>query len=175
MKIGFVGLGNMGSAMARNLVKAGHIVMVYNRTRARTEGFASVAGTPAEAGTGEIVITMLADDQAIGDAAQSLLKAMRPGAIHISMSTISPALSERMQQAHAQAGQGYVAAPVLGRPEAAAAAKLFILAAGPADTLAACRPVFEALGQRTFVLGENPSAANIVKLSCNFLLAAAIE
>ena len=91
------------------------------------------------------------------------------------MSTISPALSERLAQAHAQAGQSYVAAPVLGRPEAAAAAKLFILAAGPADALATCRPLFDALGQRTFILGDNPPAANVVKLSCNFLLAAAIE
>jgi 3-hydroxyisobutyrate dehydrogenase-like beta-hydroxyacid dehydrogenase len=103
------------------------------------------------------------------------VKSLRPGAIHVSMSTISPALSERMQQAHAQAGQGYVAAPVLGRPEAAAAAKLFILAAGPESALSRCRPLFDALGQRTFSLGEDPPAANVVKLSCNFLLAAAIE
>jgi 3-hydroxyisobutyrate dehydrogenase-like beta-hydroxyacid dehydrogenase len=175
MKIGFVGLGNMGSAMARNLLKAGHAVTVYNRTRARAEEFASIAASPAEAAAGEVVITMLADDHAVDDAAQELVKALQPGAIHVSMSTISPALSERMQQAHTQAGQGYIAAPVLGRPEAAAAAKLFILAAGPADALAACRPLFDALGQRTFILGENPPAANVVKLSCNFLLAAAIE
>jgi 3-hydroxyisobutyrate dehydrogenase-like beta-hydroxyacid dehydrogenase len=173
MKVGFIGLGNMGSAMARNLVKAGHAVTVYNRTRARAEEFGSLAGSLAEAAAGEVVITMLADDHAVED--QGLPKAMRPGAIHLSMSTISPALSGRLAHAHAQAGQGYVAAPVLGRPEAAAAAKLFILAAGPASALAACRPLFDALGQRTFILGEDPPAANVVKLSCNFLLAAAIE
>ena len=173
MQIGFVGLGNMGSAMARNLLKAGHAVTVYNRTRARAEEFANVAASLAEAAAGEVVITMLADDHAVED--QHLVDAMRPGAIHLSMSTISPALSEKLTHAHAQAGQVYVAAPVLGRPEAAAAAKLFILAAGPDAALATCRPVFEALGQRTFILGENPSAANVVKLSCNFLLAAAIE
>ena len=182
MKVGFVGLGNMGSVMARNLLKAGHTVTVYNRTRARAEALradgAGVAGSPAEAAGGDVAITMLSDDHAVEEAAlgaQGLVKATNPGAIHVSMSTISPALSERLRQAHAQAGQGYVAAPVLGRPEAAAAAKLFILAAGPAEALAACRPLFDALGQRTFSLGENPAAANVVKLSCNFLLAAAIE
>jgi 3-hydroxyisobutyrate dehydrogenase-like beta-hydroxyacid dehydrogenase len=173
MRVGFVGLGNMGSPMARNLVNAGHAVTVYNRTRARAEEFASAAGSLAEVAAGEVVITMLADDHAVEE--QRLANIMRPGAIHLSMSTISPALSERLTQAHAQAGQSYVAAPVLGRPEAAAAAKLFILAAGPANAVATCRPLFDVLGQRTFVLGENPSAANVVKLSCNFLLAAAIE
>jgi 3-hydroxyisobutyrate dehydrogenase-like beta-hydroxyacid dehydrogenase len=173
MKVGFVGLGNMGSAMARNLVKAGHAVTVYNRTRARAEEFANIAGSLAEAAAGDVVITMLADDHAVEE--QKLVKAMRQGAIHVSMSTISPALSERLGQAHAQAGQSYVAAPVLGRPEAAAEAKLFILAAGSANALATCRPLFDVLGQRTFILGEDLSAANVVKLSCNFLLAAAIE
>src|SRR5258705_8999147 len=117
MKIGFVGLGNMGSAMARNLVKAGHTVTVYNRTQARAEEFANIAGSLAEAAAGEVVITMLADDHAVEE--QHLVDVMRPGAIHLSMSTISPALSERLAQTHAQAGQHYVAAPVLGRPEAA--------------------------------------------------------
>ena len=156
-----------------------HAVTRHNRTRSRAEALtadgASVAGSLAEAAGGDVVITMLADDHAVDEVSQSLVKSMRPGAIHVSMSTISPALSERLAQAHTKAGQLYVAAPVLGRPEAAAAAKLFILAAGPADALATCRPLFEALGQRTFILGENPPAANIVKLSCNFLLAAAIE
>src|SRR5882724_7287340 len=101
MKIGFVGLGNMGSAMARNLVKAGHTVTVYNRTQARAEEFANTAGSLAEAAAGEVVITMLADDHAVED--QGLPKIMRAGAIHVSMSTISPALSERLAKAHGEA------------------------------------------------------------------------
>ncbi|HWB96791.1 MAG TPA: NAD(P)-binding domain-containing protein, partial [Bryobacteraceae bacterium] len=136
MKIGFLGLGNMGAAMARNLLKAGHTVTAYNRSRARAEALATegalVAATPAEAAGGEVVISMLADDHAVEAAVwgpDGILPALARGAVHVSSSTISPALSERMAEAHRQAGQLYVAAPVLGRPEAAAAAKLFVLAA----------------------------------------------
>ena len=182
MKIGFLGLGGMGSAMARNLLKAGHEVTVFNRTRSKAEELegagAHVASNPAEAAAGEVAITMLADDHAVEQVAwgpQGLIASLRPGAIHVSMSTISPALSGRLAAAHTQAGQRYLAAPVLGRPEAAAQAKLFVMAAGPEDALAACRPLFDALGQHTFLLGASAPAANIVKLSCNFLIASVIE
>src|ERR1700729_1940935 len=182
MDVGFIGLGQMGSAIALNLVKAGHRVVVYNRTRAKAEALASqgaeVAESVADACRLPVLITMLADDSAVEAAffgEGNGLSALGQGAVHISMSTISVALSDRLAEAHRKAGQAYVAAPVFGRPEAAAAAKLFVVAAGPEQTLAQCQPLFDAIGQRTFVIGDKPSAANLVKLSGNFLLAAMIE
>jgi 3-hydroxyisobutyrate dehydrogenase-like beta-hydroxyacid dehydrogenase len=182
LDVGFIGLGQMGAAMARNLVKAGHRVTVYNRTRAKAEALAAegarVAERVANACRGEILITMLADDAAVeavlfgdGGVGQSLAA----GAIHVSMSTISITLSERLERMHRQAGQIYVTAPVFGRPEAAAAAKLFTVVAGPTEAIEKCRPLFEAMGQKTFVVGDNPSDANLIKLSGNFLIAATIE
>ena len=141
MDLGFIGLGQMGSAIALNLVKAGHRVIVFNRTRAKAEALASqgaeVAESVADACRRPVVITMLADDAAVeaaffGDG--NGLSALGKGAVHISMSTISVALSDRLAEAHRNAGQSYVAAPVFGRPEAAAAAKLFVVAAGPEAT-----------------------------------------
>jgi 3-hydroxyisobutyrate dehydrogenase-like beta-hydroxyacid dehydrogenase len=182
MDVGFIGLGQMGSAIALNLVKAGHHVTVYNRTRAKAEALASQGAESAEsladACRRPVVLTMLADDSAVeaaffGDG--NGLSALGQGAVHISMSTISIAFSDRLAEAHRKAGQAYVAAPVFGRPEAAAAAKLFVVAAGPEQTLAQCQPLFDAIGQRTFVIGDKPSSANLVKLSGNFLLAAMIE
>ncbi len=182
MDVGFIGLGQMGSAIALNLVKAGHRVIVFNRTRAKAEALASqgaeVADSIADACRRPVVITMLADDAAVESAffgEGNGLSALGQGAVHISMSTISVALSDRLAEAHRNAGQSYVAAPVFGRPEAAAAAKLFVVAAGPEAQLARCQPLFDAIGQRTFVVGDKPSSANLVKLSGNFLLAAMIE
>ena len=182
MKIGFIGLGHMGTVMAANLVKAGHEVTVYNRSpgksRALVELGAREATSLAEACDGEAVITMLANDDAACDitmGAEGIIAHLRKGAIHLSMSTISVALSKRLSLAHAQAGQRYVAAPVFGRPDMAAAAKLFIVAAGDPAAVDACKPLFAALGQKTSVVGAQPSAANLVKLSANFLQAAVIE
>jgi 3-hydroxyisobutyrate dehydrogenase-like beta-hydroxyacid dehydrogenase len=182
MKIGFIGLGHMGTAMAANLVKAGHEVTVFNRSpgksRALIELGAREATSLAEACHGEAVITMLANDDAASDitlGGEGIIAHLRKGAIHLSMSTISVALSKRLTQAHAQAGQRYVAAPVLGRPDMAAAAKLFIVAAGEPAAVEACKPLFDALGQKTSTIGMEPSAANLVKLTANFLQASVIE
>ena len=182
MKTGFIGLGHMGSAMAANLLRAGHEVTVFNRNpekrRALLELGAHEAVTVADACRGDVVITMLADDLAVARvvlADDGIVGQLAVGAIHISMSTISVALSKRLARAHAAAGQGFVAAPVFGRPEMAAAARLFIVAAGDPAALEACQPLFAAMGQKTMPVGEDPSAANLVKLSGNFLLAAAIE
>jgi 3-hydroxyisobutyrate dehydrogenase-like beta-hydroxyacid dehydrogenase len=182
MDVGFIGLGQMGQAMARNLLKAGHRVTVYNRTRDKAEVLASdgakVAGNPAEAWRNPVVITMLAEDaavEAVTFGKGSGLSTLGEGAVHISMSTISVALSDRLAEAHRDAHQVYVAAPVFGRPEAAAAAKLFIVAGGAQSAVAQCQPLFDAIGQRTFVVGDKPSSANLVKLSGNFLLATVIE
>jgi 3-hydroxyisobutyrate dehydrogenase-like beta-hydroxyacid dehydrogenase len=182
MKTGFIGLGHMGSAMAANLVKARHDVTVFNRSpakrRALLELGAHEATRVAEACRGDVVITMLADDTAVADVAlgdDGIVGNLPRGAIHISMSTISVALSKKLAQAHAAVGQRFVAAPVFGRPEAAMAAKLFIVAAGDPTTVDACKPLFDALGQKTVPISAEPTAANLVKLSGNFLLAAAIE
>jgi 3-hydroxyisobutyrate dehydrogenase-like beta-hydroxyacid dehydrogenase len=182
MKIGFIGLGQMGSAMTANLLKAGHDVTVFNRTpeklRPLIELGAHAAASIADACRGELVVTMLADDTAIADAAFStagIINVLPKGAIHLSMSTISVALSKRLTEAHARAAQHFVAAPVFGRPDAAAAAKLYIVAAGNPTAVKACQPLLDVLGQKTFSIGTEPSSANLVKLSGNFLMAAVIE
>jgi 3-hydroxyisobutyrate dehydrogenase-like beta-hydroxyacid dehydrogenase len=183
MEIGFIGLGHMGSGMARNLIKGGHALTVYNRTRSRAEEFqasgAKVAKTPGEAAAAaEAVITMLADDSAVEGVVfgpGNVLESLPAGAVHISMSTISVALSRRLKTAHQEKRQDYVAAPVFGRPEAAAAAKLFIVAAGPAAQIERCRPLFDAMGQKTFAAGEDAPGANLFKLAGNFLITTVIE
>jgi 3-hydroxyisobutyrate dehydrogenase-like beta-hydroxyacid dehydrogenase len=182
MKVGFIGLGNMGSGMAANLLKAGHELTVYNRTAARAHALveqgAHAAAQVADACRGEAVITMLADDNAVEGVVfgeKGVLASLGRNAIHISMSTISVALSEKLALAHAKAGQRFVSAPVFGRPEAAIAAKLFIASAGAPDALDACMPLFEAVGQRTFRLSDQPQAANLIKLSGNFLIGSVIE
>ncbi len=182
MQVGFIGLGQMGSGIASNLLKAGHDVTVYNRTRAKADALASmgakVAATPGDACKGDAVFTMLAEDKAVeavvyGD--DGVLASLKKGAIHISSSTISVALSKRLAEDHAKAGQRYVSAPVFGRPEAAAADKLFVDAAGEPEAVKTASPLFDAIGQRTFTVSEQAEAANIVKLSGNFLIAAVIE
>jgi len=182
MKVGFIGLGSMGRAMARNLLKAGHEVTVYNRTHARAEDLAGegarVADALADTASGEVVITMLADDHALEDVlfgSGNLLGKLRADQIHVSMSTISVELSLSLVEAHRRHGTGYISAPVFGRPEAAEAAKLFVVAAGPKAAVTKCQPLFNAMGQKTFVLGEDPPAANVVKLSGNFLIVSTLE
>jgi 3-hydroxyisobutyrate dehydrogenase-like beta-hydroxyacid dehydrogenase len=183
MKVGFVGLGNMGSAMARNLIKAGHTLAVYNKTRSRAEALqplgATVARTPGEAASGaEALITMVANDGAVEDVIfghGNVIESLPAGAVHISMSTMGVALSHRLLAAHRERHQYYIAAPVFGRPDAAAAAKLFIVAAGSAEQIARCQSLFDAMGQKTFVVGEEAPAANLVKVAGNFLVTTAIE
>jgi len=172
----------MGTSMAANLAKAGHDVSIFNRSPGKSgplvELGAREAANLAGACNGEVVITMLADDDAVSGIALGeggLIAHLPKGAIHVSMSTISVALSNRLARAHAQAGQRYVAAPVFGRPDMAAAGKLFIVAAGDPTAIDACQPLFGAMGQKVYSMGTDPSAANLVKLSGNFLLASAIE
>lgn len=182
MKAGFIGLGHMGSAIATNILRAGHEVTVYNRSAEKADALVKLgackAARIADACRGEVVITMLADDHAVTETVwgdDKLLATLPKGAIHVSMSTISVALSERLTEAHAKAGQRYIAAPVFGRPEAAAAAKLFIVPAGDPGALEECQPLFDAAGQKTVPMGSEPSAANLIKLSGNFLIGAVIE
>jgi 3-hydroxyisobutyrate dehydrogenase-like beta-hydroxyacid dehydrogenase len=169
--------------MAANLVSAGHDVTIFNRSPGRgdllVELGAREATNLAEACSGSAaVISMLADDAAASSIALEqggIIEHLPKGSIHVSMSTISVALSKALAQAHAKAGQRYVAAPVFGRPDMAAAAKLFIVAAGDPAAIDECQPLFGAMGQKTTSMGTEPSAANLVKLSGNFLLASAIE
>ena len=182
MKVGFVGLGRMGTGMALNLLRAGHDLTVYNRTPGKAQALVShgarAATNVAGACRGDAIITMLSNDDAVEGVTfgnDGVIDNLPSGAIHISMSTISVALSERLAAAHAKAEQRFVAAPVFGRPEAAAAAKLFIVAGGERDAVETCMLLFQALGQSTFRIGDKPQAANLVKLSGNFLLASVIE
>lgn len=183
MKIAFLGLGAMGGAMVRNLVKHGHTVIAWNRSYEPIKAINALGvaseRTPAEAAKeGEIAITMLADDAAVETVTlgkEGVIEGLRDGATHISMSTISVALSERLAEAHAERGQHYVAAPVFGRPEAAEAGKLFIAAAGKAELIEKIRPALDAMGQRIFVMGDQPAQANLVKLTGNFLITCVIE
>ena len=180
MKLAFIGAGNMGAPMARNLLRAGHQVTVYNRTRAHAEPLredgAALADSPADAAREvDAIVTMLAEDQAVEQAVEGFIETLAHGAVHIGMSTIGVACSKRLAELHAAHGQVYIAAPVFGRPVAAAAAKLWIVAAGPPEEIERCQPVFDALGRGTSVVGADPWLANAVKLSGNFLIAAALE
>jgi 3-hydroxyisobutyrate dehydrogenase-like beta-hydroxyacid dehydrogenase len=182
MEIGLIGLGNMGSGIAKSLLRAGHKVTVYNRTRSRAEALAGqgakVAGSVAEACRGEAVLTMLADDRALESVVfggGGILASLPRGGLHISLSTISVSLSDRLTEAHANAGREYVAAPVFGRPEAAEGAKLAVVAGGAKSSVERCRPVLEALGPKLLVIGERPSMANAVKITGNFLIATVLE
>lgn len=179
--IGFIGLGAMGGAIARNLLDAGHRVTVWNRSPDKAaplvEAGATHAATPREAARGDFVLTMLADDaalEAVVFGEQGILSSDgRP--VHVSLSTVSPALAERLAAAHGEAGFGFVAAPVFGRPDVAASGQLNIVAAGDADVVARCQPVFDAIGQRVFAVGAEPAMANTVKICGNFMILAAVE
>src|SRR5664280_786224 len=183
MKIAFLGLGNMGGHMARHLLRAGHDITVWNRTLSKADELrakgAKVGKSAGEAvKDAEAVVTMLADDHAVESAvlhSEGVLDHLPRGAVHISMSTISVALSEKLAEEHGKHGQQYIAAPVFGRPEAAEAGKLFVVAAGDKSAVERCKPLLEVLGQRVFVIGDKPERANVVKLSGNFLIASVIE
>jgi len=183
MRIGFIGLGKMGSAMARNLLRAGHQVAVYNRSREKAEALAGegarAADSPADAcRESAATITMLANDSAVEQVVfgeNGVASALAKGAVHVSSSTIGTALARRLAAEHGLRGQGYLSAPVFGRPEAAESRKLIVVAAGPSELVELCRPLFDAIGRRTSVAGSEPWQANAVKLCGNFMLASMIE
>jgi len=182
MNVGFIGLGRMGTGMAATLLRAGHCVTVYNRTPGKAEPLiaqgAKAASTVADACRGDAVVTMLANDDAVADIVlgkDGVVESLSAGALHVSSSTISVEMSERLANAHAKAGQRFVAAPVFGRPDVAAAGRLFVLAAGERAAVAAAEPLLGAIGQKTFVVSDTPKIANLVKLSGNFLIASVIE
>jgi len=182
VEMGFIGLGAMGQPMARNLLQAGHALKVYNHTRGRAEALAghgaTLADTPAAACAAGVAATMLADDPAVEEVVfgeNGVLQGLPRGGVHVSHSTISTNLARRLTEAHRQKGQSFVAAPVFGRPEAAQAARLVVVAAGPPEAVERCRPALEAIGRKLFVLGSEAPAANTVKLAGNFLIASMLE
>lgn len=181
--VGFVGLGNMGLPMARNLLKAGHPLHVFNRTAGRAEellaqGAKWQSSPRALAGQTDIVLSMLADDAALETVAlgeEGILSGLKKERIHVDMSTVSPDITKKLVQRYRERGAHFIAAPVFGRPEAAAAAKLWIIPAGPAGMIEHCRPLFEAMGQGVIVVGSEPHLANALKLVGNFFVISAIE
>jgi 3-hydroxyisobutyrate dehydrogenase-like beta-hydroxyacid dehydrogenase len=181
MKVGFIGLGAMGSAMASNLLATGHTLTVWNRSVAATEPLVSmgarVASTADRAAQGEVLCSMLANDQAVREVFLDggLLDAMDRGTVHVNHATISVALAEQLVAEHEKRGLSYVAAPVFGRPDIAAAAKLNILVAGKPAAVERVRPLLEAMGSKLWPLGEAPERANVAKIAGNFMLASAIE
>ena len=179
MDIGFLGLGRMGRGMVGRLVEAGHTVRVWNRSPEAARGIAGAVpvGTAAEAFAGDAAITMLADDAALRSVIVEggLLDGARRPALHLSMSTISVALAQELAAIHARAGIAYVGAPVFGRPDAAAAGMLNIVAAGDAAAIERAAPLFDAMGTKTWHFGTEPHRANAVKLAGNFMLVSAIE
>jgi 3-hydroxyisobutyrate dehydrogenase-like beta-hydroxyacid dehydrogenase len=180
MDIGFIGLGEMGAAMVANMLKAGHNVRVWNRSPEKAQALAAqgakMVASPADAFSGDAVFSMLADDAALREVISAALLEHAPrGLIHVNMATVSVSLAEELATAHAGRGVHYVAAPVMGRPDVAAAAKLTIVAAGPAEAIDRVQPVFDAIGQKTWRIGSLPQQANVVKLAANFMLASAVE
>jgi 3-hydroxyisobutyrate dehydrogenase-like beta-hydroxyacid dehydrogenase len=176
MRVAFCGLGHMGRAMAANLVAAGHEVRAWNRTPGKMpDGGRESPSVHEAASSAEVAITMLADDAAVESVSRELLASLPQGAIHCGMSTISIQLSRRLAREHAERGQGYVAAPVYGRPDAAAARKLFIVTGGNRESVARCKPLFEAMGQGVVEMGEAPEHASLFKLCGNFIIASLIE
>jgi 3-hydroxyisobutyrate dehydrogenase-like beta-hydroxyacid dehydrogenase len=185
--IGFVGLGRMGTAMAKNLAAAGHRVVACVRRPEQMGTLLALGLKPttdlADLFNCEIIISMLPDDAAVREVAlgrqevgrKGLAAGLKPGAIHLSMSTISTAAASQLASAHAHSAQGYVAAPVFGNPDAAKARQLFIVAAGAPVDVERCRPLLDQLGQQTFVVGTDPAHANLIKLMGNMLTATALE
>jgi 3-hydroxyisobutyrate dehydrogenase-like beta-hydroxyacid dehydrogenase len=181
MKVGFIGLGNMGAAIAGNILRAGHQLTVWNRSPAPVAELvgrgAVAAKAPQDALRGDVVFSMLANDAALQEVGLTgpLLDHAAPGLVHVNLATISIELALQMAQAHAVRGVGYVASPVFGRPDAAAAAQLIVIASGAGKDIARVRPILEAIGRRVAVVGEIPEQANLFKIAGNFMLAAAIE
>ena len=182
-KIGFIGLGSMGLNMAKNLIEAGYHLQVYNRTSEKADELdrsaITICNSPAEAAQDvAIVITMLSDDEVVSKTVtgeDGILKTLQKGGVHISMSTISPDVSKRLSALHQEAGSSYLTSPVFGRPEAAAARKLWICVSGSDKDKQTAKPVLECVGQGIVDFGEDPGAANVVKVIGNFMLFASVE
>ncbi len=182
-KIGFIGLGNMGLPMAKNLIDAGYHLQVYNRTAEKADELDASAitrcSTPAEAAKNvAVVITMLSDDKVVEEATtgrDGVLSTLQKGGVHISMSTISPDVSKRLGEAHRAAGSVYLTSPVFGRPEAAAAKKLWICVSGDKSAKETVKPILECMGQGVVDFGEADGGANVIKVIGNLMIFVSVE
>jgi 3-hydroxyisobutyrate dehydrogenase-like beta-hydroxyacid dehydrogenase len=181
MRIGFIGLGQMGTAVAGNLIRAGHTLTAWNRSpgavKALVDQGAVAAKTPVDAMQGEVLFSMLASDQAMRDVGldAALLEKAAKGLIHVNLATISPAFAHALAAAHASRGLGYVAAPVFARPEAAAQKNMVVLAAGANEAVAKVEPLLAQIGRRTVRVGETPEMANLFKIAGNFMIMSVVE
>jgi 3-hydroxyisobutyrate dehydrogenase-like beta-hydroxyacid dehydrogenase len=179
MHIGFIGLGAMGAAMAANLLEKGHAVTVWNRSPGPAVDLvaqgAKAAATIEDALQGDIVLSILAHDQAIRDVLLEALPRARSGLVHVNLATISTAFARELAETHAGLGLGYVAAPVFGRPPVARAGGLNVLAAGAPDAVATAMPVLEALAAKVWPMGDDPVRANAVKIAGNLMIVSAVE
>lgn len=182
-KIGFIGLGNMGLDMAKNLIAAGYYLQVYNRTLDKADELETSAITKCKSPAGAaanvpVVITMLSDDAVLADVTtgkDGILTTLQKGGLHISMSTVSPGISKQLTEAHKNAGSAYLTAPVFGRPEAAAARKLWICVSGDAADKETAKPILECMGQGVVDFGNDAGGANVVKIIGNFMIFASVE
>ena len=181
MKIGFIGLGQMGTAIAERLIKAGHELTVWNRSPAAAQALAAqgakVAKTPADTLQGEVLFSMLANDQAMQELGldAALLDKAAKGLVHANLATISPAFARALAAAHESRGLGYVATPVFARPDAVAKGLMVVVAAGANDDFAKIEPLLAAIGRRTVRIGEEPEKANLFKIAGNFMIMSAVE
>jgi 3-hydroxyisobutyrate dehydrogenase-like beta-hydroxyacid dehydrogenase len=181
LKLGFIGLGTMGSAIALNILRAGHELTVWNRSREASlplaEAGARVADDPAEALQGEALFTMLANEAAIRAVGLDgpLLRQAAAGLVHSQIATVSPGFTRELAAAHGAAGLGFVSSPVLGRADRALAGTMTVIVAGEAASVERVRPIHEAMGSKVFVVGPDPASANLIKVAANFMMASAIE
>jgi len=180
LQIGIIGLGNMGTPIAFNLLRAGFSLHVYNRSAAKAGALVTAGARFCEtpellAQSSDIVVTMVSDDAALTEITDKLLPALRPGAIHLSMSTVAPVTSTQLAAKHSERGQFYLSSPVMGRPPAAEARQLFILLSGEAEAKTRVAPVLEAIGQRTFDFGTDVAVAHTVKVTLNFMIFSVVE
>ena len=181
MYVGFIGLGHMGGAIAANLIRAGHKLLVWNRSdgpvRELAAQGAETAREPADAARGDVLMSMLADDNAVRDVliGQGVVGRMRAGAVHVNLATVSVACARELARLHRERGTDYVAAPVFGRPEVAREAKLNVVVAGEPRAVERVEPLLQAIGQRVWAVGSEPERANVVKLAGNFMIASALQ
>lgn len=181
MYVGFIGLGQMGRAIAANVLRAGHKLLVWNRSEAPMRELASLgaemAVVPADTARADVLMSMLADDSVVRGVliGQGVLERMRAGSVHVNLATVSVACAQELARLHRERGVDYVAAPVFGRPEVAREAKLNVLVAGAPDAVARIEPLLKAIGQRLWPVGTEPERANVVKLAGNFMIASALE
>jgi 3-hydroxyisobutyrate dehydrogenase-like beta-hydroxyacid dehydrogenase len=174
MDIGFIGLGAMGRPIAANLVKAGHKVRAWNRSKVELPG-ATIVATPREAFAGDAVLSILADDNAVRRVVVPALESAPKGLVHANLATISVAFAKELARLHADHAVGYIAATVFGRPDAAAEGKLTVVTAGEPDAVARVQPLLDAFGQKSWNVGNEPHLANVLKIAGNFLIASAME